>query len=480
MDSSQGETFYWYDYETFGADPARDRAVQFAGLRTDSRLDSIAEPTVLYCRLSPDSLPQPDACLITGITPLQVRERGLCEADFMRAINAAFSVPGTCVVGYNNIRFDDEVTRYALYRSLMDPYAREWRNGNSRWDLIDVVRMAYALRPEGMVWPRDEEGRVSFKLERLTEANGLAHDAAHDALSDVQATIALARLLRDRQPRLFDFLLKHRAKAQAARLLALGEQRPLVHVSSRFPVERGCCAIVVALARDPANSNGIVCYDLTVDPEPLLTLEPEILRQRLFTPRALLPEGVERLPLKTVHLNKSPALAPLQVVRPEDAERLGLDLDTCWRHLARLRGAPGLAPKIQAIVAGDARPPRDDDPDLMLYRGFIPDSDRRELERLTQLSGERLAREATSFQDPRLPELLFRYRGRNFPESLDSAEQRIWADFCRARLTGEIPGNSLTLEQFDRRLRELEQTPLSDSQRRVVQELETYRQTLPL
>ena len=476
--SASTETFYWYDFETFGTDPARDRPVQFAGLRTDKELNPVSDPLTLFCKPTPDCLPHPEACLITGITPQMGLDRGLRECDFITEINAEFSVPGTCVVGYNNIRFDDEVTRYTLYRNLIDPYAREWRNGNSRWDLIDVMRMTRALRPEGIEWPDDDEGKPTFRLDRLSAANGIAHEDAHDALSDVRATIDMARLIKVRQPRLFSYLLGHRGKQQAGDLLSLGKMLPVVHASSRFSAERGCIAVVVALAKHPTNPNGVVTYDLSVDPGPLLELDPEELHRRLFTPRDSLPSGVDRLPLKTVHINKCPALAPVGVLRQEDADRLGLDLTLCNEHLARLKSEPELEAKVQSILEIDERSPLGEDPDLMLYSGFLRDKDRVALDRFRRLSPELMALSQPIFEDARLPEMVFRYRARNYPESLSSAEQERWREFCANRLSDKGLGGGLTLTEFYSLLAELEQSSLSPTQRRVVSDLQDYARSL--
>jgi exodeoxyribonuclease-1 len=463
-------TFYWCDYETFGADPRRDRPAQFAGLRTDAELNPVAEPFVRYCRPAPDYLPDPGACLVTGITPQQALREGVPEAEFAAAVNAEFSVPETCVVGYNNIRFDDEVTRHCLYRNLYDPYAREWRNGNSRWDLIDALRLARALRPEGIAWPVDEAGRPSFRLPLLTAANGIDHADAHDAVSDVRATLALARLLRERQPRLFQFLFENRGKRQAADLLKLGAFEPVVHASEKFPADRHCVAVVVALARHPLNPNGVVAYDLAFDPTPLLTLDPEELRKRLYTPAADLPEGVERLRLKTVHTNKCPALAPMKVLRDQDAERLGIDRARCREHLELLRNAPDIAAKVSDILAATpAAAEESSDPDAMLYSGgFFSDRDRAALDRLHGLSPAELSRARPTFEDARLPELLFRYRARNFPETLGAEEAARWQAFRRRRLAEAREG-------YEARLGELEADPdLSAPNRRVVESLRAY------
>jgi exodeoxyribonuclease-1 len=239
------DTFYWHDYETWGSTPAVDRPCQFAGLRTDAELNEVGEPLVLFARPADDLLPQPDACLVTKLTPQRAARDGLPEAEFARAIQRELAVPGTCGVGYNSLRFDDEVTRYLFYRNLLPPYAHAHQNGNSRWDLIDVLRLAHALRPAGLQWPQREPGITSFKLEDLTAANDVAHTGAHDALADVRATIAMARLLKSAQPRLFDYALTLRSRQVVEDLIGRGE--PLLHVSQRIPAAQGCIAPAEAL-----------------------------------------------------------------------------------------------------------------------------------------------------------------------------------------------------------------------------------------
>src|SRR5690606_6786317 len=218
---------------------------------TDAEFNEIGEPVTWYCRPADDFLPHPQACLVTGITPQQARRRGLPEAEFAGQIEALMSVPGTCSVGYNSVRFDDEVSRHLFYRNLIDPYAREWQNGNSRWDLIDIVRAFHALRPEGIEWPHREDGAPSFRLEDLTAANGIEHAGAHDALADVRATIALARLLRERNVNLFDYLLSLRNKRQVAKRLDVVSRKPVLHISRRYPASRACGALVLPLTVHP-------------------------------------------------------------------------------------------------------------------------------------------------------------------------------------------------------------------------------------
>jgi len=453
-------TLYWHDYETFGVDPRRDGPAQFAGLRTDQDLNLVGDPLVIYCRPPTDRLPSPEACLITGITPQLAQEKGLCEAEFIAAIHAELSKPGTCGAGYNTLRFDDEVTRNTLYRNFYDPYEREWKNGNSRWDIIDMVRLTAALRPEGIEWPIDAQRRPSFRLELLTQVNGISHSGAHDALSDVRATIDLARLIKKRQPRLYDFVWRNRGKHEAADLLRLGSFEPVLHVSEKYPAERGCLAVVVALARHPTNQNEIAVFDLSADPSPLLELGVEEIRNRLFTRSADLPEGVGRIPLKTVHLNKCPILVPLNTLRPKDAERLAIDLNRCRAHLGALKDHDGLADKLGAVFTRPKLEQAEEDPDFMIYSGgFLNGPDKQKLARLRDMAPAQLALTNPMFDDLRLPEMLFRYRARNWPDSLNAEERVKWQEFRRRRLMEKDFGGGLTLPEYEARLEQLESQP---------------------
>ena len=443
-------SFYFHDYEAFGVNPALDWPAQFAGIRTDDQFNEVGEPLNIFCRLPEDHLPNPVACLVTGLTPQKVNELGLIEPEFVRQIHAEMMVPGTCTLGYNSIRFDDEVTRNILYRNFYDPYAREWQNGNSRWDLIDLVRLTAALRPEGIEWPLRDDGNKSFRLEELTAANGLDHGAAHDALSDVRATIALARLMRDRQPRVFQYYLAHRDKRKVAGLLNLVRREMVVHVSGMFGAQRNNLAVVMPLLEHPVNSNGVVVYDLSVDPAPLLDLPAEEIKRRLYTPADQSDE--ERIPLKTIHINKCPAVAPLSVLRPEDQERLSVDLGLCERHRSQIMADDALLAKLREVFSGTPPGNAYTDPDQMIYSGgFFSQADRREMARIVSASADELANLGLTFSDKRLDEMLFRYRGRHFFATLDDEEQEHWRHYCRQRLSGLLyPENSrlLTFERF--------------------------------
>jgi exodeoxyribonuclease-1 len=427
-------TFLWHDYETFGAQARRDRPAQFAAIRTDADLNEIGDPIMIYCKPAPDFVPDPQSCLITGITPQVCLERGIPEYQFAAQIEQAMSEPGTIGVGYNTIRFDDEITRFMFWRNLIDPYAREWQNGCGRWDLLDVVRTTYALRPEGIAWPTKEDGVTpSFKLEHLSKANGLLHEAAHDALSDVRATIAFARLIRDKQPRLFDFCLALHKKDRVAAELGLPLAKPFLHVSGMFPAAQGCLAVMWPLGTHPTNKNEVIAWDLSRDPRELAGLDADTIRTRMFSKTDDLPEGVTRLPVKTIHLNKSPmVIASLKTLTAQRAAEFKLDIDAALQNAAAAAELPEMGAIWAKVFQRPKEAPNDVDEDL--YGGFVGNNDRRQLTQLRALTPLQLAQSKISFDDVRLEELLFRYRARNFPETLSPEENQRWEEHRAARL----------------------------------------------
>lgn len=429
-------TFLWYDLETFGRDPRRARIAQFAAQRTDLELNPVDDPISLFCQPAMDLLPSPEATLITGITPQQALRDGLTEAEFFNRLHEELSQPGTCAVGYNSIRFDDEFIRFGLYRNFHDPYEREWRNGNCRWDLLDVMRMVHALRPDGINWPLRDDGLPSFKLEHLAIANGTRSGSAHEALSDVLALIGLARLFRQAQPRLWDYALKLRDKKHAGSLLDTVARTPVLHISGRYPAARKCAALVLPLARHPRMDSRVIACDLEADPSALLALSAEEIAERLYTPAADLPEGEQRVPLKEIHSNKCPVLVPLAHLRSADLERLGIDFPRSLAHAAQLNADPGLAEKVRRVFANEShRDPAD--ADAALYDGFVNEADKRCFARIRSSTPAELAAMAGQMKDPRYPELLFRYRARNWPESLDSDERSRWNEYRRRRLRSD-------------------------------------------
>jgi len=442
-------TFLWHDYETFGAYPQLDRPAQFAAIRTNTALEPLGEPINWYCQPARDVLPHPIASLITGITPQDALEKGLIEAEFAASIHAEMMEPGTCTAGYNSIRFDDEFSRNLFYRNFYDPYEREYKNNNSRWDLIDLARMCYALRPEGIEWPEHEPGKPSFKLEHLSVENHIKHEGAHEALSDVLATIGLARLIKAAQPRLFDWALKMRNQHQVMQMLGTVNPEPLLHTSSRIPARRGCTSLVLPLSIYPDRKKSVIVYDLMADPEPLLNLDAEEISDRLFTPADDLPEGVERIALKSINAKHVPMIAPATTLKGVDCRRIGLDPQRCFEHAEKLIPVlPQIRNKVMDVFK-PYPPSAHTDPDHMIYSGgFFPNADRRLMEKISRTDPHKLTQQQWPFQDSRLAEMLFRYRARNFPNTLNPDETRRWQKQRLERLKGPADERQLNPETF--------------------------------
>ena len=461
-------SFLFYDLETFGADPRTSRIAQFAAIRTDTELNQVDEPTSIFVRPADDLLPSPTATLITGIAPQHAMREGMNEAQAFAIIFDEMARPETCTLGYNSLRFDDEFVRHGLFRNFYDAYEREWRAGNCRWDLLDVLRLAHALRPEGLVWPKREDGATSFKLEHLAEANGVRVGDAHEALSDVRALIGLARKFRQAQPRLWDYALKLRDKRFAASLIDVAAMTPVLHVSQRFPAARLCSAPVVPLARHPRIDNRVIVFDLEQDPEVLLRLSPGEIADRLYTPAADLPEGESRIALKEIHLNKCPVLVAWDHLRTSDFERLRIDPVQVQARAALLRDAGAeLAEKVRQVFASerDRTPP---DVDASLYDGFMGDGDKRVFAEVRATPPLALGAKAFGFRDPRLPELLFRYRARNWPETLSASERARWNDYRRLRLREERGLSEYTFETFRAEIGALRLAHAADGGRQVL------------
>ncbi len=468
------ETILWYDYETTGTDPKRDRVVQFAGIRTDHDLNIIDEPLNWFAKLADDIIPNPYATLVTGITPQQCQQNGIVEAEFFAKIHQQMSQANTCTVGYNTIRFDDEFTRYGLYRNFFDPYTREWQRGNSRWDILDLVRATHDLRPGGINWPSYETGRPCFKLEELAKANNLGHEQAHDALSDVYATIAMAQLIRQKQPKLFDFFFNLRRKQAVLQQIDLKNKTPFVHTSRMFCRDEGCTSIMMPLAMHPKNRNSVIAYDLRIDPTQLLTMNAEQIKERLYTKWEELGEDETPMAIKQVHVNKSPMIAPLSVLDDAAAKRLNIDIPQCMQHIDRLKQAMNLEKTLNKVFESSGYTSEDQDPDHALYGGFFNESDKHRIAEVQQSKPQELQHLQWNFSDERLDTLLFRYKARNYPETLNDLEKLRWQLFKKERLV-EGRDEVLTFEQFFTMVEELRVEHQEDQDKlTILDHLENY------
>ena len=424
-------TLFWYDLETTGLDSILDRAIQFAGIRTDLNLEIIAEPVNMLSSLSDDILVDPEAILTTGIDIETLQSDGLIEFDFLNRIMTEFMEPQTCVAGYNNLSFDDEFIRQALYRNLFDPYAREWQGGNSRWDVMNLMRMAHALRPQGFSWPIKADGTTSFRLEHLAAANEIGHEQAHDALSDVFATVGVTKKLRQVQPKLFDFFFNLRSKSFVLNQLYPLKKQMIIHVAAHYPASRAHIGVLLPIAAHPVNRNSIICADLLVQPEFLLGLTSAQIQQKLFDDKGEQSSG-NRPGLQSLQINRCPAIAPMATLSAARADSLGIDIALCAERQKLLQNSAGLVETVTEVFASQSRD-SEVDPDFMLYGGeFFSNQDTSRMEEArglgpncTQLSGH--------FDDGRLDELLFRFKARYFCSELDDDQKLRWHSFKQDR-----------------------------------------------
>lgn len=479
------DSFLWYDLETWGINPRDSQIAQFAGVRTDTELQQIGDPHVIWVKPFEDLLPSPTACLVTGLDPFEVSRRGLREAAAINEIHELVKAAGTCTVGWNTLRFDDEFIRYGLYRNFHDPYAREWQYGNSRWDLLDVARLFHALRPDGLNWPKREDGAPSFRLEHLAAANSVDHGHAHEALSDVEATIGLARIMRRAQPKLWNYALRLRDKRFISGMISLAPATPLLNISHRFPAERACAGIVLPLAWHPRNRNQLITAELHVDPESWLDLDVETLAERLYSKSADLAPETVRPPLKGVHINKCPALVALNHVQPNEWERMGVDLAICLRNADRFTPAVlnDLQAKLSDLFKRDSFE-SDGDVDGALYDELPNRSDDHLRARIRESLPEDLAELRASFRDPRGEPLLLRYRARNWPETLSAKESSEWAREVLDRWNGKDPNTSVSkLDAFRQELDECRrseskfwESELAETQLALLNSVESWQQ----
>lgn len=472
-------TFYWHDYETWGANPHIDRPAQFAGLRTDTEFKPLGRPLKLYVQPTPDFLPNPEAVLVTGITPQLALNQGVNEANFSQAIEHEFSQPNTTVIGYNNIRFDDEVTRTLFYRNFYDPYEYAWQNGNSRWDLIDVTRACYALRPAGIEWPTRDDGQVSLRLEHLSKANQIDHGQAHDAMSDVHATIGLARLIADKQPKLWQWAYKIRRKAALLDLFNWQQLQPLTHVSGFYGSKHRYLSVILPIAFHPQQNNTVIAWDLRYDPQLISELSVEQIKDTLYASKQQRQQQqLPRLGLQLINLSRCPFLAPLKTLSTEAATAAHLDLQSVHQRAELLLQQPQLRDQLLAVYEQQRSFSAPDDVDQQLYQGFFSQQDRNNMAMIRDANPEQLAGLKLNTDDTRLPELLFRYRARNFPATLSDHELTRWRQFCQQRLL-DPPTGMLSAEDFMLRLEQLAETQQGSSHKmRLLKSLYDYAASL--
>ncbi|MFZ2126478.1 MAG: exodeoxyribonuclease I [Candidatus Microsaccharimonas sp.] len=464
------QTFFFYDLETSGLSARDDRIMQFAGQRTDLNLKPIGEPFNLLVKLNDDTLPSPDALMVTGITPQETVADGYTEAEFAKILINDVFTPDTITVGFNNIRFDDEFIRALLWRNFYDPYEWAWKDGRSRWDILDVVRMTRALRPEGIEWPV-VDGKPTNRLELLTKLNGIDHLKAHDALSDVEALIAVTGLIKEKQPQLYDYLLKLRDKKEVKKLVNLDDKQPFVYVSGRYDSQYEKASVAFPLTS--GRNGNVMVYDLRHDPSAFVELSIKDLQKKVYaTWEERQKEGFVPLPIKELQYNRAPAVAPLGVLAQADGwQRIGLSEEVVTKHRNLLLAHPGFAENIRTIYENRPEYAAAVDPEAQLYDGFVGDMDVMRIEKVRSSDAQQLADLHPEFVDERLSPLLLHYKARNFPHSLAEDEVIIWEEWRAARISRQLP-------VFLTRLQQLSTSVTDDKKQFILQELQLWAESV--
>ncbi len=464
------QTFFFYDLETSGLSGRDDRIMQFAGQRTDMDLKPVGEPFNILVKLNDDTLPSPDALMVTGITPQQTIEDGYTEAEFAKLLIEEVFIPDTITVGFNNIRFDDEFIRHLFWRNFYDPYEWAWKEGRSRWDLLDVVRLTRALRPEGIEWPF-VDGKESNRLELLTKQNGIDHFKAHDALSDVEALIAVTSMIKEKQPQLFNYLLKLRDKNEVKKLVNLDDKQPFVYVSGRYESEFHKATIAFPLTS--GRNGNVMVYDLRYDPTPFVTLSAKEIEDKLFAKwEERQADGFVQVPIKEMQYNRVPAVAPLGVLEQSDGwNRIGLNEELITKHRNILLSYPGFAETVRSIFEKKSDFKKAFDPEAQLYDSFVAEGDTMRIEKVRQAGEQELADLHPEFSDERLPGLLLHYKARNYPRSLAEDEAEAWEKWRAQHIQSQLPG-------FLKRFQILAATNTDDDKQFILQELQLWAESI--
>lgn len=462
-------SFFFYDLETSGIDSKRDRIMQFAGQRTDMDLNPIGEPLNLLVALTGEVLPQPGALLVTGITPQQTKDEGYTEAEFLKIVCEEVLTPDTIIIGYNNIKFDDEFMRCTFFRNYYDAYEWQLQQGRSRWDFLDVVRLTRALRPDGITWPFDANGVQTNRLEHLSAANGLKHEHAHDALSDVYALIGIAKLIKEKQPKLYDYLLKNKDK-NAVQDIVNQPGKPFVHTAYVYPKEFLHTTVVTNIAEGRYKGSYYV-YDLRYDPTPWIDMSADELRKHCQLAADDRADDHQFIPVRELKCNQCPAVAPYEVLRADTAaqERIGIDLAVVRRHLAVLQQHPDFGQRVTKALEREFE--KDEDCECQLYDGFIPDGDKAKMAAVRQADAATLRGFDPGFTDKRLQQLLVRYKARNYPASLTDAERAEWEAYRAERLKKALP-------QFIADLQQAAQERTDPAEQYVIEELRLYAESV--
>ena len=386
-------SYVFWDTETTGISTSFDQILQFAAVKTDAEFNEL-DRIELRCRLHPHVAPNPGALRVTGMSIEQITDPALpCHYDMVRQVRARFLEWSPAIfIGYNSIKFDEELFRKALFRTLHSPYLTN-TSGNGRADAMNLVQAAAALQPGCLEVPTGDNGKSVFKLDRLAPANGFDYSNAHDAMADVLATVHLARCVSERAPEVFSRFVRFAMKSSVAAFL---EEEDAVLLTEYY-FSRPYHFVVAPFGSDPDNPAKVYCLDLKHDLDWVASLPPDQLA--VWVNRS--PK-----PVRSIRTNAPPALAAIDEVAEDIFGPLSPDLIA--ERARRLRDDPDLCDRIMDAVMASAV--AYEDPahvEEQLYSGgFVQPADQALIDRFHEVPWSDRPALVDQMQDPRL-----RYHG---------------------------------------------------------------------
>ncbi|MGQ2943699.1 MAG: exonuclease domain-containing protein [Blastomonas fulva] len=411
--------FVFYDTETTGTSTSFDQILQFAAIHTDDNLNEI-DRFEIRCRLMPHIVPSPGALCVTRISIEQITDPTLpSHYEMICAIRAKLAAWSPSIfTGWNTLSFDEHLVRQALYQSLHSPYLTNMA-GNCRIDILKIAQAASVLMPGAIIVPTGDNGKPTFRLDQLAPANGFAHTNAHDALADVEATIHVARLIRDNAPALWADAIQLSEKAAVAAFLDAEPSFVLTESYYNRPYQFA----LTKIGYDPGNAGSVLALSLTIDMNQLRAMTDEELAARL----ARSPKPVRR-----IRTNAAPTLQPLSEYDHFDDVAAGDLLERAYRIQA---DAEFCARLIRLSAKQDW--PASEFVEEQIYSGFVNRADENRMAAFHQAAWEDRPAIVDGFADGRLLALGRRLIFEHRPDLMSDSLRSKMAAKILQRMTGE-------------------------------------------
>lgn len=398
--------FVFYDTETTGSETFFDQILQFAAFRTDSDLNEIGRFEI-RCRIQPHILPSPGALIVTGMTLDRVLDTNLPTLFQMAsAIHQKLTEWSPAVfVGYNSLEFDEDLVRQTFYQSLLPTYLTN-TNGNSRLDVMRLALAANEFAPGSLAIPLRPDGKNTFRLDRLAPENGFQHPNAHDAMADVEATLFMARLARDRIPWVWDHMVTMGKKPLA---MKRAQDEP-VCLYTEFSFNKPHRWLVSAIAADPGNSGNVIAFNLEHDPSELLTIGEESLKKWAKS---------KPKPLREIKASNCPILLDLSFAQGR-VDILKIGEQEILRRGSPLQSSPELRHRLLRVCV-EARETYEESHWLerQIYCGFASRSDETLMREYQKASWARRMEISEQLEDERFRRTAKRIIFNERPETLD-------------------------------------------------------------